>query len=170
MMHIENKYWNNYIGDSDDSLTLVEYLADKQSVKISLEEIFFDLKLDKLNGNFRRCDEPITTILKNAESEGDDYRVEFYFPINIIVDSAAILLECKVSGKVDLCDLFGDGLETPVQSISIVETQKEKKMLKDVLTDFVANPLEYDLSRMCPKDDMLQMAGICENLQKELFG
>ena len=43
MMHIENKYWNNYIGDSDDSLTLVEYLADKQSVKISLEEIFFDL-------------------------------------------------------------------------------------------------------------------------------
>ena len=80
------------------------------------------------------------------------------------------MLECKVSGKVDLCDLFGDGLETPVQRISIIETQKEKKMLKDVLTDFVANPLEYDLSRMCPKDDMLQMAGICENLRKELFG
>ena len=29
-MYISNKYWNNYIGDSDDSLTLVEYLADKQ--------------------------------------------------------------------------------------------------------------------------------------------
>ena len=169
-MHIENKYWNNYIGDSDDSLTLIEYLACKLSEKLALEEIFFDLKLDKLNGNFRRCDEPITTLLKNVGSEGDDYRVEFYFPINIILDIAAILLECEVSGKVDLCNLFGEGLETSVQSISIVETQKEKRTIEDVLTDFVANPFKYDLSQMCPKDDMLQMAGICENLRKELFG
>ena len=28
-MYIEDKYWNNYIGDTDDSLTLVTYLADK---------------------------------------------------------------------------------------------------------------------------------------------
>ena len=34
-MYIADKYWNNYIGDTDDSLTLIEYLADKQKDIIS---------------------------------------------------------------------------------------------------------------------------------------
>lgn len=29
-MYIENKYWNNYIGDSDDSPILIVYLVDKK--------------------------------------------------------------------------------------------------------------------------------------------
>ncbi len=37
-MYIEDKYWNNYIGDTDDSLTLVEYLATKQKKKFLLEK------------------------------------------------------------------------------------------------------------------------------------
>ena len=39
-MYIADKYWNNYIGDTDDSMTLVEYLADRQKEEISLGEIF----------------------------------------------------------------------------------------------------------------------------------
>lgn len=35
--YIENKYWNHYIGETDDSLTLVEYLARKQKEKYLLE-------------------------------------------------------------------------------------------------------------------------------------
>ena len=27
-MYIENKYWNNYIGDTDDSLNLIAFLED----------------------------------------------------------------------------------------------------------------------------------------------
>ncbi|WP_238550411.1 imm68 putative immunity domain-containing protein [Eggerthia catenaformis] len=30
MMYIENKYWTNYIGDSDDSPILIVYLVDKK--------------------------------------------------------------------------------------------------------------------------------------------
>lgn len=30
-MYIENKYWNNYIGDSDDSLNLIAFLEDLNS-------------------------------------------------------------------------------------------------------------------------------------------
>ena len=30
MIYIENKYWNNYIGDSDDSPILIVYLVDKK--------------------------------------------------------------------------------------------------------------------------------------------
>ena len=35
-MYIEEKYWNNYIGDTDDSLTLVEYLAGKKKEEITV--------------------------------------------------------------------------------------------------------------------------------------
>lgn len=50
-MYIAEKYWNNYIGDTDDSLTLVEYLAGKQKEQIPLNEIFSDFGLDKLHGS-----------------------------------------------------------------------------------------------------------------------
>ena len=43
-MYIE-KYWGNYIGGTDDSLTLLEYLADKQKAEIPLSEIFEDTGL-----------------------------------------------------------------------------------------------------------------------------
>ena len=66
-MYIADKYWNNYIGDTDDSLTLASYLMYKKQEKISLAEIFSDLGLDKLNGNFRQNDEPITVRLKDNE-------------------------------------------------------------------------------------------------------
>ena len=168
-MYISNKYWNNYIGDSDDSLTLVEYLADKQIEIISLEEIFFDLKLNKLNGNFRQHDEPITVVLKNMNSEYNEQYVEFYYPIDIIIDIAAILLECKKSGNVNLHELFGDDLKTVFSTIFIKSTQKEEEIIKNVLIDFSINPFEYSLSEMCPKEDMLKLSKICRNLVKELY-
>ena len=42
-MYIADKYWNNYIGDTDDSLTLASYLMYKRQENISLAEIFADL-------------------------------------------------------------------------------------------------------------------------------
>ena len=38
-MYID-KYWGNYIGGSDDSLNLVEFLVDKKEDEISLSEIY----------------------------------------------------------------------------------------------------------------------------------
>ena len=43
------KYWYNYIGGTDDSLTLVDYLYDKGKTEIPLSEIFNDTGLSKLN-------------------------------------------------------------------------------------------------------------------------
>ena len=45
------KYWYNYIGGTDDSLTLVDYLYDKGKTEIPLSEIFDDTGLSKLNWN-----------------------------------------------------------------------------------------------------------------------
>ena len=38
-MYIENKYWNNYIGDTDDSLNLIAFLEDQAGNIISFSEI-----------------------------------------------------------------------------------------------------------------------------------
>lgn len=44
-MYIEEKYWKNYIGDTDDRITLLMYLADKQKEVITVGEIFSDIGL-----------------------------------------------------------------------------------------------------------------------------
>ncbi len=168
-MYIANKYWNNYIGDTDDSLTLVAYLADKNKEEISLGEIFSDIGLDKLNGDFREHDVPLTVVLTNMESDFEDTYIEFYYAIDLITDLAALLLECKMNGSINLCELFGDDLETNVSNVYITATPEEHKLINKILTDFVSAPLDYDLSEMCPEEDMLEMARICGELKKELY-
>lgn len=169
-MYIADKYWNNYIGDSDDSLALVDYLADKQREEISFAEIFSDIGLDRLNGDFRGQDEPLTAVLVNAESDYDEPYVEFCYAIGIITDLAALLLECKVSGNVSLCELAGYDLETDVPDICITATPEEHQLINKILADFAAEPLAYHISEMCSEEDMLEMAEICEKLRKELYG
>ena len=168
-MYIEDKYWNNYIGDTDDSLTLVTYLADKNKEEISVGEIFSDIGLDKLNGDFRKHDDPLTVVLQNTRSDYEEPYIEFYYAIDLITDLAALLLEGKVSGSVNLCELFGDDVETAVPDIRITATPEEHELINKALADFVSAPLAYDLSDMCPEEDMLEMLALCEELRKELY-
>ena len=46
-MYIKNKYWNNYIGDSDDSLNLIAFLEDQADNTISFSEILKQIGLHK---------------------------------------------------------------------------------------------------------------------------
>lgn len=169
-MYITDKYWNNYIGDTDDSFTLVTYLADKQKQEISLGELFCDIGLDQLNGDFRQHEEPLTVVLNNMESDYEEPYIEFYYAIDIITDLAAMMLECKMNGSVNLCELLGEDLETTKPDIRIVATPEEHELVNRTLMDFVSAPLTYDLSEMCPEEDMMEMAEICEKLRKELYG
>lgn len=159
-MYIE-KYWGDYIGGTDDSLTLVEYLSNKQKEEISLEEIISDTGLDKLQDNFQNADSLLVPI--------DGLEREFYYAIDLITDLAALLLECKISGSVNLCDLYGDNLETAAPNIHITATPKEHELINKALMDFAAAPLSYNLSEMVPKEDMIEMAAVCEKLRKELY-
>lgn len=164
-MYIEDKYWENYIGDTDDSLTLVEHLAEKQREEIPVGEILSDFGMDKLHGDFRKPDVPLVFV------DTEEHEKEIYYAIDLIMDLAALLLECKVSGSVNLCELFGDELEKAVvQDIRITASPEEHKQMNEVLMDFAAAPLAYDLSEMVPEEDMLEMAAICEKLRQELYG
>lgn len=169
-MYIKDKYWNNFIGDTDDSLTLIEYLADKQKEAISLTEIFSDTGLNKLNGDFRQHEEPLSVVFTHVKPDEEEPYAEIYCAIDLVTDLAALLLECKVNGHVNLDELAGYDLNTAVPDICITAAPKEHELMNQALKDFAAEPLTYNLSEMCPEDDMTEMAGLCEALRNELYG
>ncbi|MDE7424004.1 MAG: hypothetical protein K2N51_09955 [Lachnospiraceae bacterium] len=167
-MYITKYLDSGYIFGTDDSLTFLEYLKEKQKEEISLEEIFSDIGLDKLNGDFRQHEEPLTVVLANVESDYDEPYMEFYYAIDLIMNIAALLLECKVSGSVDLCELCEEeDLENGM--IRITATPEEHQLINKALKDFSAAPLDYDLSEMVDEEEMKEMAGIGEKLRKELY-
>lgn len=158
-MYITDQYWNHYIGDSDDSLTLVEYLAGKQKKEITVGEIFSDFGLEKLNGNFKGSDIP----LDYTDAEG--WEMSICYAITMIMDLAALLLECCMNNQIDLRELEA---ETDMPVIQITATPEEYVLINKTLADFISDPLTYDLSEMCAEEEMREMAEVCEALRKEL--
>lgn len=157
-MYIE-KYWGNYIGGTDDSLTLLDYLIDKQKTEIPLSEIFADTGLDKLNWDFRKTK-------PGLEYKGQDGgEREFDYAIDLVTDLAALMLECSVNTSVSLGELLNDENGNIVR---ITFTQEEKNLMNKALADFVKAPLTYDLHEMVPDEDMQEMAQDCEKLRKNL--
>lgn len=77
-----------------------------------------------------------------------------------------------MNGSVRLCELNGedgDCLETTAANVRITATPDEHELMNKALMDFVAAPLDYDLSEMVPEEDMMEMAAACEELRKELY-
>jgi len=155
------KYWYNYIGGTDDSLTLADYLYDKGREELPLAEIFADTGLDKLNGNFHT-----SPGLGYTDSEGMEHA--FYYAIDLVTDLAALILESRRSGGFNLKDLF-DGEERD-RFVRITTTPEEDQALDRALADFFADPLSYDLHEMVDDEDMMALARDCEAVRKELKG
>ena len=160
-MYIENNYWSNYIGDTDDSLNLIAFLEDQSSDEIEFSKILQSLGINRRDGDFRRTTSPL------GFTNSIGIYLDFHFAIDIITDLAAILLECKVNGSVDLHDL--EPYDTDSRKINIIATPDDYELLNKSLSDFSKNPLEYDLSELVPEEDMRDMAEICENLRQELL-
>ena len=155
------KYWGNFIGGSDDSLNLVAFLEDQKKEELPLSEIFAKIGLDKQNWDFRQTVE----YLEFTHSDGVE--MDFHFAIDVVTDLAAILLECSVSGSVNLQDL--DEYNTPARRIRITATPEEHDAMNKSLADFAQNPLEYDLSEMMDNEEIQEMARDVEALRKELY-
>ena len=155
------KYWGNFIGGSDDSLNLVALLVDQKKEEIPLSEIFAKIGLDKQNWDFRQTVE----YLEFTHSDGVE--MDFHFAIDVVTDLAAILLECSVSGSVNLQDL--DEYNTPARRIRITATPEEHDAMNKALADFAQNPLEYDLSEMMDDEEIREMARDVGALRKELY-
>ena len=159
-MYID-KYWGNYIGGSDDSLNLVAFLVDQRKEEIPLNEIFSKIGLDRQNWDFHQTVE----YLEFTHSDGVE--MDFHFAIDVVIDLAAILLECSVSGSVNLHDL--DEYNSPSRRIRITATVEEHNAMNKALTDFAQDPLSYDLHEMMGDEDIMEMARDVEALRKELY-
>ena len=161
-MYITDRYWGNYIGDTDDSLTLVEHLAGKGREEIPLGELFADFGLDKLNGSFRAPDVSLVYTVPER------WETPIYYAIDLVSDLAALLLECKVNGGIDMHELDSGETSAPAV-IRITATPEEHELINSALADFAARPMAYDLSEMVPEEDMLELAAVCEALRSELY-
>ena len=155
------KYWGNFIGGSDDSLNLMAFLEDQKQEEIPLSEIFAKIGLDKQNWDFRQTVE----YLEFTHSDGVE--MDFHFAIDVVTDLAAILLECSVSGSVNLQDL--DEYNTPIRRIRITATPEEHEAMDKALADFAQSPLTYDLHEMMDDEEIQEMAHHVEALRKELY-
>ena len=163
-MYIE-KYWGDYIGGTDDSLTLTDYLAMKRKKEIPLDEIFSDFGADTLFGNFRQTDPPLVF----ADPEGWEMGIDC--AIDLVSDLAALLLECKMNGSVDLLQL-DETLELDEEDsvIWVVATDREYEQIDKILADFAASPMEYDIGEVDTEDAVRELADVCRELREELFG
>ena len=155
------KYWGNFIGGSDDSLNLVAFLEDQKKEDISLSDIFAKIGLDKQNWDFHQTVE----YLEFTHSNGVE--MDFHFAIDVVTDLAAILLECSVSGSVNLHDL--DEYNTPSRRIRITATSEEHDAINKALADFAQDPLSYDLHELMDDDEIKEMAHHVNALRKELY-
>lgn len=162
-MYID-QYWGGYIGGTDDSLTLSAYLAEKKKPEITLAEIFSDFGRDALFGDFRNTVPPL------VYTNPDGWDMELHYAIDLVSDLAALLLECKVNGNVDLLEV-DDILELdPSDSkIQITATPEEFLQINRILTDFAADPAAFDISEMVTEEDLKEMAAAFESLREELY-
>ena len=156
-----SKYWGEFIGGSDDSLSLVEFLEDLNKEEITLKEIFTGIGLDRQNMDFRQ------TVDNLGFTNSIGLEIEFYFAIDIVTDLAAILLECRITGHLNLRELYNNE-DTQNRCIQVISTEEEYTAIKDALEDFVKNPKSYDLYEMIG-DDIIEMAEIVKELRKELL-
>ena len=155
------KYWGNFVGGSDDSLNLVSFLEDQKKEEIALSEIFAKIGLDKQNWDFRQT----VGYLEFTHSNGVE--MDFHFAIDVVTDLAAIMLECSVSGRVNLHDL--DEYNTPSRCIRITATPEEHDAMNKALADFAENPQSYDLHELMNDVEIQEMAQDVEAIRKELY-
>ncbi len=157
-MYITESYWGEYMGGTDDSLTLLEYLAAKGREEIPVGEIFADFGLDTAQGDFRSH-----TPLVYTNSEG--WEMEIHCAIDLLTGLAALLLECDKNGGLDTQELE---MDTHLPALRITAAPGARALLVEALRDFAAHPLDYDLGEMVPEEEMREMAALCGEMQKEL--
>ncbi len=160
-MYITERYWGEYLGGTDDSLTLLDYLAAKGKEVIPLGEIFADFGAERLEGDFQCPRESL------VYEDDQGYEMAIDCAVDFITDLAALLLECKVSGSLDTAGLE---MDTDLETIRIPAGEEELAVVRDALDAFVADPLGCSLADLVPEEDLREMAALCGELRKELFG
>lgn len=149
--------WDNYAGVSDEALSLTEYLESTRKGEFTVSELFDEIGLSELDGNYSDTAVPLGV-------EIGDLEVDFPYAIDIVIVIAALVLECRNSGAVNLNELNPNCEEI---FIKVTATDDEYIMLTDALADFVEAPESFDLAEMMDEEELQDYAeGIKEMLEE----
>lgn len=160
-MYID-KWWGEYLGESEDSYTLIDYFNEGEEKDYPLSKVFRDFHLEEQieKGDFRT-----TADIRYMSMDGVHYS-EIDIVIGLVADLSAILLECLHNGEVSLKDLNnGIGRE---KKIRLLPTPEEFDCLLEVLDDFAISYMDYELAEFCGEETMREIAGQCSEIAEEL--
>ena len=119
----------------------------------------FEMYIEKYWGDYvGGTDESLTVPI-------DGFEAEIHYAIDLISDIAALLLECKENGTVNISGLLDDDMDCVM---NVTATEQEHELINQALKDFTAKPLLYDLCEMVDDDEMLEMSQICEEIREDL--
>ena len=160
-MYISDKFWHNYVGDTDDSLNLVAMLNELEENEVSIDTLFEQIGISQDLQAVRKSTDNL------CFTNSDGVTVQFAYAINQILDCAAIMLECYVNGSVRLSEL-DDYIESE-REINIVASLGNHEFISHVLQDFIASPKEYDICEMLDDDGIAEMVEVVTELHEELY-
>lgn len=165
-LYIE-RWWNKYVGGTDDTCSLIDYLTDRgfrhgMPVEIQLKTILQDFQLTAT-----REMEDIRQTTDVYYAFGEGFRLDIHCAINLLMDVAAILLECQKNGQIRVMDLDNTHKEEAA-IITIKAEQEDVMLLKNWMADFIQQPLRYDLAEFCSEEEMREIATQCQAIVAEL--
>lgn len=146
-------YWGNYFGTwTPDSATLIEYLATK-TPKVELHEIFHELGLEALNGNYT-----------DAELDATIAGVRYHFTnaFHVILDLSILLAQSNTNG-LDLASVGKQSAE-----IVIVPSSKESTQITQALKYFTLMPEAYRFSESLSEEDVQVLEDLVEEVRLKL--
>ncbi len=149
-----DRYWGRFFGSTIDSAVLLDYLDLKDEV-VSLTEIFADLGLDQLSGNF-------TEAQLNTVVLGRKYHFDSAF--QVILDLSVLLLESKRVGRFNLARVGG----ARSRMMRIDTEPKENIQITQALKYFALMPEEHAIAAGMDDDELFELGDLCEELRLQL--
>jgi hypothetical protein len=159
-MYID-KWWNHYIGGTDDTWMLGIYFAQIQN-PISLQTILDDLHLWEALNSESAADADGYFVISTEPYHDAHFDME----IDVITDLSAIVLECETNGSVDLSDLF----KIEAQRVEIITDDHPQalKALVDGLYNFIRSPKSYGIHDFMSDDALAELVSACKEIHAEL--
>ena len=151
---------DNYIGGTEDTLLLIDYLGKQTESNLVLCKILSDIHLD-------------TLLEKGFVGNGDVYFVEtgshstyFDFAINVVIDLSAILLENLKNSHVDMNLLDGDGKYS--NKFAISASLEDAELLIKTLDKFIIAPHNYELTEPLSEKSLQKLIADCKEISNRL--
>lgn len=154
------KYWEKSIGGSDEAMLFIDYLAAKDKPVLAVRDILEETGINRLNGNLRHVEDSVALPLG-----GGMEAAEVHYPIEIVTVLAALMLECRVSGSVNYNDLDSTREK---KELKLFYGAEELKKVKEMLSDYVRNPKEYDIYELMLEDEAKEVLAGVSSLLGEL--